>query len=187
MSIRRTLASLALAASTFAAPAVAQEVGAKPTEEHTILAADEGTWDAAIKTYAGGPDNEPSVSKGVEVNQVMAGGLWVLSRFEGTFGPAKFEGRGQYGYDPAKKAYVGTWIDSWTPALMNLEGTYDAKTKTITFVGERYDPQSKSKFTQTMATATKDDGTRVFTLYMKYAEQKEKTKFMEVTYTKRKP
>ncbi len=50
-----------------------------------------------------GPGSEPRVSKGSEINEVVPGGLWVVSRFEGSFGPVKREGRGRYGYDPAKK------------------------------------------------------------------------------------
>ena len=76
------------------APAMAQEPPPvqKPLPEHKILAADEGTWDATIRTYEGGPDAEPSVSKGSEVNEVLPGGLWVLSKFEGDFGGMKFQG-----------------------------------------------------------------------------------------------
>jgi hypothetical protein len=177
-----------LAASFLAATSMAQDPPSapKPLPEHKILAADEGTWDATIKTYMGGPGAEPSVSKGVEVNEVLSGGLWVLSRFEGNFGPVKFEGRGQFGYDPVKKKYVGTWIDSMSTILSVLEGEYDAKTKTMTYVGDGYDPNFKAKFTQKMVTTMKDDGTRVFTLYMKFEGQKEEAKFMEITYTKRK-
>jgi Protein of unknown function (DUF1579) len=183
--MKRTLAFLA--ALFLTAPVMAQEPqAAKPLPEHKILAADVGTWDATIKTYMGGPGSEPAVSKGVEVNEALSGGLWVLSRFEGNFGPAKFEGRGQYGYDPVKKKYVGTWIDSMSTILSVLEGEYDDKTKTLTYVGDGYDPDHKAKFTQRMVTTQKDDGTRFFTLYMKFEGQREEAKFMEITYTKRK-
>lgn len=183
-----SLALAYLAAWSLASAATAQEPPPlqKPLPEHKILAADEGTWDATIKTFEGGPDAQPSVSKGSEVNEVMPGGLWVLSKFEGDFGGMKFHGRGQFGYDPVKKKYVGTWIDSLSTTLSVLEGEYDAKTRTMTFVGDGYDPTQKAKFTQKMVTTTKDDGTRVFTLYMKYAGQPAEAKFMEITYTKRK-
>jgi hypothetical protein len=117
---------------------------------------------------------------------MMPGGLWMLSKFQGEFGGAPFEGRGQFGYDPLKKKYVGTWIDSTSTILSVLEGEYDAKTKTMTYVGDGYDPGQKAKFTQKMVTTTKGDGTRVFTLYMKYAGQPAEAKFMEITYTKKK-
>ena len=95
-------------------------------------------------------------------------------------------GRGQCGYDPVKKKYVGTWLDSTSTVLSVLEGEYDAKTKTMTFVGDGYDPVQKAKFSQKMVTTTKDDGSRVFTLYMKFEGQPAEVKFLEITYTKRK-
>jgi hypothetical protein len=182
--VKRSMACLSLA-WFLASFAVAQEPS-KPLPEHKILASDEGTWDATIRMYAGGPDAEPSVSKGSEVNEVLPGGLWVLSKFEGEFGGMKFHGRGQFGFDPVKKKYVGTWLDSMSTVLSVLEGDYDAKTKTMTYVGDGYDPEHKAKFSQKMVTTTKDDGTRVFTLYMKFEGQPAEAKFMEITYTKRK-
>ena len=169
-------------------PAMAQEPppAPKPLPEHKILAADVGAWDATIKAYMQGPDAEPAVSKGSEINEVLPGGLWVLSRFEGDFGGVKFVGRGQFGYDPVKKKFVGTWIDSYSTILSVLEGVYDAKTKTMTYVSDGYDPEHKAKFTQKMVTTTKDDGSRVFTLYMKFEGQPVEAKFMEISYTKRK-
>lgn len=193
MNPPKSLSRLCVVAALLGASATAraQEEGGppipKPTAEHKILAADEGTWDATIKAYMAGPDAEPTVSKGVEVNTVMPGGLWVLSKFQGDFGGTSFEGHGQFGYDPLKKQYVGSWIDSMNPTLSILEGTYDAKTRTMTYVGDGVDPGTKAKYTQKMVTTSKDDGTRVFTLYMKFdAAGGDEVKFMEVTYTKRK-
>jgi Protein of unknown function (DUF1579) len=182
--VKRSLACLGLA-WFLTSSAMAQEPS-KPLPEHKILASDEGAWDATIRMYAGGPDAEPSVSKGSEVNEVLPGGLWVLSKFEGEFGGMKFHGRGQFGFDPVKKKYVGTWLDSLSTVLSVLEGDYDAKTKTMTYVGDGYDPEHKAKFRQKMVTTMKDDGTRVFTLYMKFEGQPAEAKFMEITYTKRK-
>lgn len=115
----------------------------------------------------------------------MTGGLWVLSKFNGDFGGMKFEGHGQFGYDPVKKKYIGSWIDSLSPTISVLEGEYDSKTRTMTYVGEGVAPEG-IKYTQKMVTTTKDDGTRVFTLYMKFDGTKDDVKFMEVTYRKRK-
>jgi hypothetical protein len=185
MDLSKTLIRLCGVASILGASAMAQQPPS-PTAEHKILASDEGTWDATIKSFTAGPDAEPMISKGTEVNTVLSGGLWVLSKFEGDFGGMKFEGRGQFGYDPNKKKYVGTWIDSMNPTLSVLEGEYDPKTKTMTFTGEGTGPDGKTKYTQKMVTTTKDDGTRVFTLFMKFDGMKDETKFMEITYQKRK-
>jgi hypothetical protein len=155
-----------------------------PTAEHKILASEEGTWDAVVKSFEGGPGAEPTISKGTEVNTLLPGGLWLVSKFEGEFGGVKFEGRGQFGYDPNKKKYVGTWIDSMQPTMSLLEGEYDAKTKTMTYIGEGTGPDGKTKYDQRMVTTTKSEGSRVFTLYMKI--DKNEMKLLEITYTKRK-
>jgi hypothetical protein len=184
MHFSRTLLSVCMVISSLSATAMAQP-GAKPTEEHKLLARDEGTWDGTIKSFTAGPDAEPMISKGTEVNTVMPGGLWVLSKFDGDFGGMKFEGRGQFGYDPVKKKYVGTWIDSLSPNLSVLEGSYDPKTKTMTYIGDGTSAEG-IKYTQKMVTTAKDDDSRVFTLYMKVGEAKDEAKFLEITYTKRK-
>ena len=54
---------------------------AKPTAEHKLLAKDVGTWDATVKSWMSGPDSEPTVSKGVEVDKLLPGGLWLTERF----------------------------------------------------------------------------------------------------------
>jgi hypothetical protein len=185
MDLTKALVRVCVVASLLSASAMAQSFP-KPTPEHKILATDEGTWDATIKSFAAGPDAEPMVSHGTEVNTVLTGGLWVLSKFDGDFGGVKFEGRGQFGYDPIKKKYVGSWIDSLNPTLSVLEGTYDPKTKTMTYVGDAIDPNTKSKYTQKMVTTIKDDGTRVFTLHIKLDGGEDEVKLMEVTYKKRK-
>jgi hypothetical protein len=194
MSLTRSLLRLCVAGVVLGTSSIAraQEGGPppapKPTAEHKVLAEDEGTWDATVKSYMGPPGAEPMVSKGVETNTMMTGGLWMLSKFEGEFAGQKFEGRGQFGYDADKKKYVGTWVDSMAPTISLLEGTYDAKTKTMTYVGEGIEPRTKMKYTERMVTTTRDDGTRVFTLYMTMAATGDKeAKVMEVTYTKRKP
>ena len=193
MNQPKSLARLCVAATLLGASAMvrAQEGGGppipKPTAEHKILAADEGTWDATIKSFLAGPGAEPTISKGVEVNKVVPGGLWLISEFRGDFAGVAFEGHGQFGYDPLKKKYVGSWIDSMSPSLSVLEGTYDAQTRTMTLVGDGFDPGTKTKYTQRMVTTSKDDDTRVFTLYMKFeGAGDDEIKFMEITYTKRK-
>jgi hypothetical protein len=193
MNAPKFAACLCVAAAVLGASsgARAQEGGGppipRPTAEHKIVTADEGTWDANVKSYMGGPDAEPMISKGQEVNTVLSGGLWLLSRFQGDIGGMKFEGQGQFGYDTLKKKYVGTWIDSMSPTISILEGTYDPKTRTMTYVGDGVDAVTKSKYTQKMVTTVKDDNTRVFSLYMKFDETGGKeAKVIEITYTKRK-
>ena len=86
MNMLKLLVQLCLAASVLTSFAMAQDHPIpKPTAEHKILAAEEGTWDATVKSYQNGPDSEPMVSKGVEVNTVVTGGLWVSFYLQGRF------------------------------------------------------------------------------------------------------
>jgi Protein of unknown function (DUF1579) len=188
MSIPKLLTQLCLVASVLTSVAIAQDHPIPtPTAEHEVLATEEGTWDATVKAYPNGPESEPMVSKGVEVNTVLTGGLWISSAFQGDFGGMKFEGRGQFGFDPAKKKYVGTWIDSMSPSLTILEGTYDAKIKTMTYTGDGICPIDGSKLMQRMVTTTKGDGSREFALFITGAPTGGKeAKVMQVLYTKRK-
>ena len=156
----------------------------KPMAEHKVLNQEVGTWDATVKAFMSGPTAPPMISKGTEVNRLMTGGLWLISDFSGEVAGVKFEGHGQFGFDPAKKKYVGTWVDSMGPNMSNLEGTYDEKTKTITYLGDGFDSTTNMKYSQRMVTTMKDDGTRGFTLYMKFEKQPEEAKFLEITYTK---
>ena len=183
MQIKSTLIGL-FALSTMLSGRAPAQPAAEPTAEHKILATEEGTWDATVKSFMAGPDAEPTITKGTETNTILTGGMWLLSKFEGEFAGAKFEGRGQFGYDVSKGKYVGTWIDSMSPTMTILEGTYDASKKTMTYVGENVMPDGKTKYTQKMMTTTKADGSREFTLYMKM--DKDEVKLMEVTYIKRK-
>jgi hypothetical protein len=69
----------------------------------------EGTWEATMNVM--GMD-----AKGTMVYKMELGGLWLTSNFEGEFGGMKFTGKGIDGYDPMKKKYVGTWVDSMSTA-----------------------------------------------------------------------
>ena len=115
----------------------------KPTPEHELLAKGVGTWDATIKSWMQGPQSEPSVSKGVEISKLMPGGLWILTEFHGKFGDMAFHGQGQSGYDPGKKKYIGTWVDSMAPTIMIMEGDYDPQTKTMTMTSKGVEPNGK--------------------------------------------
>jgi hypothetical protein len=185
MVMSKALIHLCFVAAILGASAIAQGPP-KPTAEHEILASGKGTWDATITSFLGGRDGEPTVSKGIEVNTVLAGGLWLVSEFEADIAGMKFEGRGHFGYDPLGKKYVGTWIDSMSPLVSALEGRYDAKTKTMTYEGEYIDFGDKARYTQRMVTTLKDDGTRDFTLYMTPDGGDDEIKIMEIKYTKRK-
>jgi hypothetical protein len=177
--MRKSLAALSVSLLAVAAPALAQPPMPQPGPEHEMLKKDVGTWDATVEMFMD-PGGAPSVSKGTETVS-MLGGFWQVSEFKSEMMGQPFGGRGAMGYDPAKKKYVGTWIDSMTPGYYTTEGTYDPATKTLTATMEGPGPDgavTKTKET----TEWKDADTRVFTMYAPDG----KSVGMRITYKRRK-
>jgi hypothetical protein len=154
-----------------------------PTKEHEIFKGDVGTWDATMKLFAA-PGAEPTVSKAVETNELV-GGMWLVSRFEGELMGMPFTGFGQWGYDPAEKKYIGTWIDNMTPYLQTIRGDYDGATKTMTSVSESRDPMTGEKITYKESARTIDADTRLFEMSMPDGKGGYQ-KMLEIEYKRRK-
>lgn len=134
----------------------------KPGPEMQVLMHELGDWEATMTMFMG-PDTEPMKMPAKESNELMPGGLWLLSKFDA--GP--FKGFGQFGYDPVKKKYVGSWIDSTSPHMTLMEGDYNKETGELTMINKGTDPQTKKP--QTMKSVTKFHDKahthRTFTMY----------------------
>ncbi|MSR52517.1 MAG: DUF1579 domain-containing protein [Gemmataceae bacterium] len=149
--------ALVIAGLLLASTAKAQEPP-KPGPEHAMLKKQEGTWDTVMKT--GGME-----SKGTAVYKMDLGGLWLTSTFDGELFGSKFTGKGFDSYDPAKKKFVGVWIDSMSTSPMTMEGTYDKEKKTLTMSGEH--PGTDGKPTKFKAVSEmKDDDNTFFSMFL---------------------
>jgi len=149
--------------------------------EHAVLKKDRGAWDCKMKMWMGPGD--PEESTGSETNK-MVGDFWLISSFKGTFGGMDFTGSGTMGYDPKTKKYVGTWVDSMTPTVTHMSGTFDKKTQTMTLMGEGMGADGGPMKTKNV-TVYKDDGSRVMTMYTAMPGSDEMMKTLEIIYTKR--
>ena len=101
------------------------------TELHKRLASEAGTWDAEVRAWPG-PNVAPSVSKAVERTRVLGKGLWLISDLEGKVMGRPYHGHRVVGYDAKKKRFVGTWVNTMSAGIVQLEGKWDAKTKART-------------------------------------------------------
>jgi hypothetical protein len=81
---------------------------------------------------------------------------------------------------------VGTWIDVMSTRIDTFEGTYDEKTRTLTMYADMENPQTGKTMKGRFITAFKEDGSRVFSEYIKADGAGEYAKFMEITYKKKK-
>jgi hypothetical protein len=156
----------------------------KPGPEHELFKDEVGTWDAVVKSQMPGlPAQE---SRGVATMSLMSGGLWLLEDFVGSAAGSPFAGHGIYGWDPAKKKYVSTWVDNMTDHLQIGEGTYDGATKTMTMVVKTRDPaQGGKEITMTQKMVRKDRDHSTFTIAKPDASGKEAV-VLTVEYTRRK-
>ena len=154
----------------------------KPGPEHEILKDMEGTWDT-VMTMAGAPKDAPA-SKGKSVSKMEIGGLWLTSKFEGDFAGAKFEGRGIDGYDQTKKKYTALWVDSMGTTPLILEGSYDAKAKAMTMIGDFTGPEGKpAKFKIKSVIKDKDHHTSTMSMI---GEDKMEQEMFSIEYTRKK-
>jgi hypothetical protein len=135
----------------------AQE-GVKPGPEHAWLKKMEGTWASSMNM--GGME-----SKGSIVYKMELGGLWLTSKMEGDLFGQKFTGQGMDGYDPAKKKYVGIWVDSMGAAPVVMEGDYDKEKKMLKMLGTGPGPDGKS-IQYRSVTEYPDDDTMNFKMFM---------------------
>jgi hypothetical protein len=149
----------------------------KPGPEHEQLKKLEGAWEASV-SFAGGS------SKGTMTYKMGIGGLWLRSSFKGDFGGMPFEGTGLDTYDPAKKKYIGVWVDSMVTTPLIMEGTYDKDAKTLTMIGEGPGMDGKPAKLKTV-TEMKDDDNMVFTMSAPDKDGAYQT-MMTITYIRKK-
>src|SRR5262249_21391893 len=108
----------------------------KPAPEFEEMKKLVGTWDCTVRFQG-------KESKGSMTYQLACSGMWLASKFDGTFFNQPFQGRGLDTYDAAKKKYVGIWVDSMATTPMMSEGTYDPAKKTLTMTSDYPGPDGK--------------------------------------------
>lgn len=162
-----------------AAAAKAWQDFATPGEMHKWMAGHEGTWEAEVSSYGGGP--EPSKSKATEVVKMLMNGLYQQSNMTGTMMGMPFSGQSTLAYDNSKKQFVLTWIDNMGSGLMIMTGQYDAATKTMHLKGTQTDPSTGKDMNVRQEQKFMDDDTYVLTMYGEGADGKE-MKFMDGTF-----
>ncbi len=165
---------------------VQAQPGGGLSQEHKILKKDVGDWDSVMKIYPQGPDGPAIESKGEEHNRLIGDGMWLVSDFKSELAGVPFEGHGTFGYDPVKKKYTGTWVDSMKPTMDVMEGDYDAKTQTMTLITKTTDPETGKPTKMKNVGKSIDKNTRTFTLSALVPGSENKyMKIMEIHYTRR--
>ena len=153
----------------------------QPTAEHEQLKAHCGVWNVECTFYMG-PDAPPMTTKGTETVE-MFGQFWTTSLFETDMFGAPFQGKATLGYDPSVKQWVSTWVDTMTPSLYAFRGNFDEAGKVLEMHAEGYDCMSQQQTKYRTTEEHKDDGSRVFEMFMNMPDGTEMKLFTHV-YTK---
>lgn len=99
------------------------------TEQHKHLLAGVGEWEGTLTSYYD-PTAKPTPVPARETVTAV-GEFWVLSQFHCDLPGMPYHGSGHYGYDPEKKKFIGTWVDSTSSYFSLMEGEVDSKTKAL--------------------------------------------------------
>jgi hypothetical protein len=106
----------------------------QPTKEHELLKRFVGEWESTAEAVAG-PGMPAMTCKG-RSSAKMLGGFWVVIESETDMMGMKINALQSIGYDPEKKKYVATWIDSMFNHKWDYAGALDASGKKLTFEAE---------------------------------------------------
>jgi hypothetical protein len=146
-----TRTAIAFAASLFVlSPSISHTQEApkmpEPTKEHQWLAQFVGEWESEAEVKMG-PGTEPMKCKGTETVRQL-GGFWIVAEGKGEVMGMKMQHLMTLGYDPEKKKYIGTWVDSMMGHMWKYEGTVDATGKIITLEAEGPNMMTPGKMTK---------------------------------------
>jgi hypothetical protein len=135
-----------------------------PGPEQKVLAEKVGKWTFKMKMT--GPDGKPMEESGTSEMKMSMNGMFLEDITHSSMMGMPFEGHGFTGFDKIKNKYTGAWLDSMSAGcIMNMEGTYDAASKTFTFMMDMPDGMThqyvKEKVVEKMT--DKDHFTSTFT------------------------
>lgn len=159
---------------------------ATPGEMHKMLAKSDGAW-AGENTMWMENGGKPMTSTSEVTNKTIFGGRYQVSEHKGNFMGMPFEGMSITGYDNAKKKFVSNWIDNMGTGIMNMEGEWNASTKSIEFKGKMTDPSRPGKDCDVREVYTfVDDNTQKLEMYGPDSKTGKEFKTMEIKFTRKK-
>jgi Protein of unknown function (DUF1579) len=134
---------LVLAAALVGAanPLTAEAVSSLPMTADAarqVIAMEAGTWDADITFPSNDASKPDQKAKGVQVNRLRSGGMWMLNEFavDGT----PYEGTGVWGYDRTTGRFSGIWTDNNDQQIRLDDGRWDSSTQTLTWTAKMVQP-----------------------------------------------
>lgn len=157
-----------------------------PGPMHAMMASWDGTWKAET-TFWEQEGAAPQTSTGTAVNTTIMDGKYQISTHTGNMMGMPFEGRGTMAYDNATKKFTSTWIDNWSTGIMNMTGTWDEASKTLTLKGSMPDinrPGKECSMKESFKIV--DENTQLMEMYGPDPQTGKEYKMMEMKMTRSK-
>jgi len=174
----RFLACIAMTCVVSELPA---QQGPVPSEEHKIVMKDVGEWTIEGKLLL--PQGFQEFKGEEKVTAI--GQFWTVSHHSSDI-MGGLQGSSTIGFDPISGKFVGTWVDSFQPAVTHMKGSYDKSTKTMTYdttgIGMDGKPMPGKIIVQ-----YKTENSHTFTMMHQdpTGQSDEMVKTMEMTYTRK--
>ena len=154
-----------------------------PGEVHKMMASGDGEWNEEITMWMD-PAAPPTKTMATAKTEMIMGGRYQVSKVTGNMTGMPFEGMSLMGYDNAKKIFTNTWVDNFGTGTITMEGTWDDKTKSITFKGKGIDPMSGKELMMKQVVKYIDNDTQSMEMFDNKTGKDLKT--MEIKMTRKK-
>jgi hypothetical protein len=157
---------------------------AGPSDEHAYLHQFVGEWRTTGKgTDPSGKDKDLT---GFEFDRMVLNDYWLFFVYNTQTDGKPYVGHGMIGYDPVRKKYIGTWVDSMTPYMATFDGSADRKQKTLTMEVSGTDSNTGKSCKGRLVFEFADPEHRSLKSY-KIGDNGEATLSFELHYTKEPP
>jgi Protein of unknown function (DUF1579) len=153
-----------------------------PGEGHKKLEPFVGSFDVKVTSWMA-PGAPPAESSGSAEDRWVLGGRYVQEMFDGQFMGQPFSGIGYTGYDNIKKAFVSTWMDNMSTAIMMTKGSMEGNTMTSS--GTMDDPMSGKSQTMNNKVTVLDKDHHTMEMWGPGPDGKA-FKMMEISYARKK-
>lgn len=105
-----------------------------PGAEHKMLEQLSGPWSVEIKTWPA-PGKPYALSKATAMNEVVLGGRFLKTSWQGTMMGMPVENLTMLGFDRRNKKYTAVVFDTFGTYYVTAKGVYDTTNSTITMTG----------------------------------------------------
>lgn len=155
-----------------------------PGDSHQFLAKQEGDWDVAVRTWMQ-PDTPPNESKWMAYGKMILGGRYLQMQCKGTVMGMPYEAVIFRAFDNHQKSFITSWLDNMGTGIFQGRGNLDSTRKSLTEIGEMYDPMMGHNMNMKTVTTLLSDNR--FTVAMFHSMPgSEEFKSMEMVFTRMK-